>query len=493
MPAPPGAWTTRDLDLLEELMRRESRGSLAVFRRYMHPELVWNWFADALTNDLQAFWRDYKAGLRPRVAISTPPQHGKSIAVIDLLAWAAGHDPDDRVIFASFSERLGVRANMALQRIYDSPRYQQVFPGTRIAPFGGGASDAGIATRNRDLIEYVGRRGYFRNTTARGAVTGESASLIVGDDLLKGRAEASSQTTRDALWSWVTDDLLTRLSDDGAVLLVGTRWVPDDPIGRIAADPVAGVRVINYKALAVEDEPHRRAGEPLFPAIKSAEFLSAQRSIMGAAAFAALYQGDPQIEGGNLIKGAWFPRYSQLPATLDYRVVVVDTALKSGVANDYTVAQVWGAAGGRIYLLDQMRGKIEAADIRVALLAFLAKHRAVGPEDPRGQIRRVEVEDKASGIQLVQELRRMGGVPVKAIPRSRDKYARFCDVAGYMEAGSVLLPADAGYTFDLVAELEEFTADDSHVHDDQVDALIGACESMLLGATSVVSLWEKML
>ena len=491
MTTTPPRYTRADLDLIEAKAVREARASLRAFRQWVHPEMLGGWFVDSLTDELEAFWRSYKAGERPRLAISTPPQHGKSIAVVDLIAWAAGRDPNDRTIFASFSERLGIRANMALQRIYDGAPYQRAFPGTKIAPFGGTPSDAGIATRNRDLIEYVGRTGYFRNTTARGAVTGESASIVVCDDLVKGRAEASSPAQREALWEWMTTDLMTRLSDDGALLLVGTRWSPDDPIGRLRAELGDGLRVVNFPALATADDDRRKVGDPLFSDLKSAEFLRQQRGILGSANFTALYQGDPQIEGGNLIRGAWFPRWQALPGQINYRVMVVDTAMKAGVANDYTVAQVWAKAHGKIYLIDQWRAKIEAADLRPALLGFWAKHVHVGPDDPRGPLRSLEIEDKASGIQLIQELKRGGGIPVKAVPRSRDKYTRFCDVAGHLEAGNVLLPQGASFTHDLVAEAEAFTADDSHLHDDQVDCLIGAVESMLTGS-SIADLWSRM-
>ena len=65
-------------------------------------------------------------------AARMPPQHGKSMAVIDFIAWAIGHDPELRVIFSSFSDRLGIRANLRLQRTLDSTFYKRIFPDTRI-------------------------------------------------------------------------------------------------------------------------------------------------------------------------------------------------------------------------------------------------------------------------------------------------------------------------------------------------------------------------
>jgi hypothetical protein len=40
----------------------------------------------------------FRAGKRPIMLLQTPPQHGKSLTVIDFISWAVGHDPELRVI-----------------------------------------------------------------------------------------------------------------------------------------------------------------------------------------------------------------------------------------------------------------------------------------------------------------------------------------------------------------------------------------------------------
>jgi hypothetical protein len=71
------------------------------FRIQMNPRLVLagKWFPRALARQLRKFWDDFKAGKRPVMLLMTPPQHGKSLSVIDFIAWAVGHDPELRVIF----------------------------------------------------------------------------------------------------------------------------------------------------------------------------------------------------------------------------------------------------------------------------------------------------------------------------------------------------------------------------------------------------------
>jgi hypothetical protein len=70
------------------------------------------------------------------------------------------------------------------------------------------------------LIEYVGYRGSFRNTTVEGQITGQGLDLGIIDDPIKGRAESASKLTRDKTWSWLTDDFFSRFSDTAGVVLI---------------------------------------------------------------------------------------------------------------------------------------------------------------------------------------------------------------------------------------------------------------------------------
>jgi hypothetical protein len=55
----------------------------------------------------------------------------------------------------------------------------------------------------------------------------------VVDDPVKGRAEAQSKVVRDRTWAWLVDDFMTRFAAQSGLLMIGTRWHIDDPIGRL--------------------------------------------------------------------------------------------------------------------------------------------------------------------------------------------------------------------------------------------------------------------
>ena len=294
-------WTTRDFDLIDALAADESRDSFWSYRQYINPRMIKGWWQRQVALELHRFWLEYKLGRRPKLLLQSPPQHGKSTMVIDFLSWIAGHDPSLKMIFSSYSDRLSIRANLRLQRIFRSHKHQLCF----------GNIIGDDAQQNSQIVEFAAKfkddtnRGFFRNTTVMGAITGEGLDLGVIDDPIKGRAEASSSVTREKTWNWLTDDFMTRFADKAALLLIMTRWHLDDPAGRLI-EQYPGVRALRYPALAEHDEydQHgkllRREGEPLFPELKSLEFLEKQRGVMTLSGWQSIYQQSPIIAGGDM-------------------------------------------------------------------------------------------------------------------------------------------------------------------------------------------------
>ena len=176
----------------------EARSNFWAFRRYMRPEMLWGWWVEQVAVELQQFYLDLVAGKRPQLALMAPPQHGKSWAATDFIAWVAGKNPNLKTIFASYSDDLGMRTNLDLQRMFMSPAYRSTFPNTRMGVHGW--------QRNASLIEFAGHSGSFRNTTTGGSINGMELHLGVIDDPIRGRADAQSKGNRDKVWAWFTDD-----------------------------------------------------------------------------------------------------------------------------------------------------------------------------------------------------------------------------------------------------------------------------------------------
>ena len=473
---------------IEELKVRHARVDFYAFRQYMHPKNKDGWFQRDVAENLMQFYTDFTAGKRPKLVIEAPPQHGKSVQVVDFLAWLSGKIPDNKTIYTSFSERLGIRANLTLQRTFDTDKFRKIFPDFTMP--GRNVTISAQKLRNREIIEFTNGEGYFRNTTVQGSITGESLDLGVIDDPLRGRKDANSITVRNNVWDWFTDDFFTRFSEDAGLLAILTRWHVDDPIGRLIAK-YPNVKVCKYPALAdgdtklmPQDPRVPGSNDALFPEHKSREFILERKEIMPANNFTSLYQQSPYIQGGNIIQGEWFGRYDMLP-TLKWRAMFGDTAFKKKQANDYQCAVCTGlGSDGNLYVIDLLRDKFEAYELEKRFPDFWSKHK----NRDTGRLRYFAIEDKASGTELIQRMQKTikPKIPVKAIPRSTDKYTRVSDILSYIESGYVRLPNNAPWVADFIKECEEFTADDAHDNDDQIDVLCDAISDMLhSGRTSI--------
>ncbi len=207
--------------------------------------------------------------------------------------------------------------------------------------------------------------------------------------------------------------------------------------------------------------------------------------------FSSQYQQEPVVLGGNIIKGEWFPRYTSHPRIL-YRNIYSDTAQKTKEQNDWSVFGELGFGDdGHAYVLNWLRGKWESPDLRRQAILFwgAAKKRNV---EEFGSLRKLKVEDKSSGTDLVQSLRLPPfNIPIEGIERTKDKLTRVMDALPYFDQGQMHLPADALYTPGIIAEAEAFSADDTHDFDDQVDVLLdGACD--LLQADGAMKTWVEL-
>jgi predicted phage terminase large subunit-like protein len=272
-----------------ELELDKARQNFWAFRLAIHPEMITSWWPQEIARHLQIFYDDLIAGKRPKMIIAAPPQHGKSMAAADFIAWIAGKNPDLKTIFAAYADALGERTSRDLVRVLNSETYIKISGRTRI-----GLPGWKMTT---ELIEYSDYRGSFRYTTSLGSVTGLELHLGVIDDPVKGRQEAFSKQIRDRTWHWFTDDFMTRFNKDAGLLTIATRWHVDDLLGRLI-DHFPDANVLRYPAVAEEDSKFRKAGQPLFEEWKPLDFLLNQKRAMSQASWEALYQQSPITVGG---------------------------------------------------------------------------------------------------------------------------------------------------------------------------------------------------
>jgi predicted phage terminase large subunit-like protein len=218
-------------------------------------------------------------------------------------------------------------------------------------------------------------------------------------------------------------------------------------------------------------DPRTHDGELMFPERFGEAQVAELEKTLGTYGTAGQLQQRPAPRGGGIINTEWFKFWSSTPQ-LEFRFLTVDTAQKTADHNDWTVLQCWARSTvGQAVKLDQIRGKWEAPELLVQARAFWLKHLNDQRPMALGSVMRgMYVEDKVSGTGLIQTFRREG-IPVVAVQRNKDKISRGYDAAPFIESGNVLLPHDAPWLSDFLAEVAAFP---SGAHDDQLDPMFDA-------------------
>lgn len=468
--------TAQDVQILENWWIEKSRKNFLAYRQYIrYGDFMHNWFIADMCKHLQEFYVDLIEGKRPVLFIQSPPQHGKSITISDFIAWISGKWNGIKTIYATYSEKLSIRCNLAEQRAINSEKYRKIFPDTGLA------HKKGDAVQSATHLEFVNRKGLttggqFRNTTVAGPVTGESLDLGIIDDAVKGREQANSPQLSEKIWGWFLDDFSTRFSDKAGLIVIMTRWTTHDLIGRLRErykELKRPFTVINYKAIATQDGKYRKEGEALFPELKSLAFLKEKKEIMLPESWESLYQGNPTKPGGNLIKDIWWKWWERIPQ-MQFNFAVADTAQKTSNVNDWTVFQHWGFGfDGNIYLLDQERERVTAPNLRRKAEIFYLKCTS---KEGIGNFRGMCIEDKSSGIGLIQEFEEKN-YKVHGIPRNTDKITRTYDTGPEVKAGKVFLNVAIPHVGYITSEAREFPNGE---YDDAWDCTMSAIEVAFL-------------
>ena len=451
-----------------------ARNSLFGFTLYTQPNYLPGWVHEEICNALDRFLQGVIEKKSPRLIITMPPRHGKSeLASRKFPAYALGRYPDLNIIATSYAADLASRMNRDVQRIIDQPLYYSLFPQTVLNRTNVKTVSHGAALRNSDIFEVVGHSGGYRSAGVGGGITGMGGDILIIDDPIKDRKEADSKTVRESVWDWYTSTLYTRAAPGGGILLIQTRWHMDDLAGRLLEAAKSGEgdqwEIVDFPAIATQDEKHRKKGEALHPARYDLEQLHKIKRALGSRDWSALYQQNPVPDGGSIFQRDWLRRYKpfELPETWDKEIISWDMTFKDTDGTDFVVGTVWGAKGANYYLLDLVRGQWDF----VATLKEVIKLHKKYPH-----ILRTLVEDKANGPAVISMLKKKiaGLIPVEP---DGSKTARAHAVSPVFESGNVYIPEDGAYDW-VTGYVDEMVQFPSSAHDDMVDSTTQAIRDL---------------
>lgn len=415
-----------------------------------------------------------------RLNINIPPRAGKTTLATYLLVYALTKNPRSNIIYTSFSQSLLTDIASRVRDILENPIYKAMFP-------------SNIAYEEEETnpiddfwLEYLkketGKNVYSSKkiVTSKGGVclfssigsqiTGYGAGIrngkgftgaLIIDDANKP-ADIHSAVMRAKVERYFEETLLSRLNHSN-VPIVNIQQ-------RLHIEDLSGILQSKYGFETLKRPLLDENGVCQLPSQYTPQRIEELK--INNYMFVSQYQQEPIILGGAVIKREWF-KYYPINESYNYQRIIItaDTAMKVKEHNDYSVFIVGAITdNNQLHILDMVRGKWEAPDLKRIALQTFEKYKY--NEKTGVACSGLYMEDKASGTGLIQELSR-GGVPIIPLQVDTDKLTRVESILNYIASGQVLLPVGETYGFvpELLAECEAFTRDDSHAHDDIVDAL----------------------
>jgi predicted phage terminase large subunit-like protein len=324
-----------------------------------------------------------------------------------------------------------------------------------------------IAREQRAVATWTTNNGgEYLAVGVRGAVTGRRADLVIIDDPVKSQADAESRRQRDHIWDWYKSDVTTRLKPGGRVILIMTRWHPEDLGGQLLEQTAAEWRVVRLPALAETGDPlGRSVGTPLWPEWENHDALARKRELIGERAWSALFQQNPQPSGGRLFS---VDRITVNEAGRDEQTVVRawDLAATGDTGRndpDWTVGvKLSRDKNGHYLILDVVRIRGTPRQVEDLIVNTAQK------DGPKVVVAIPEDPGQAGKSQMSYLIRQLAGFHVIASRETGPKATRAMPLASQVEAGNVAIQR-ADWNRVLLDEMRDFPWCRK---DDQVDALV---------------------
>lgn len=403
---------------------------------------IWNWHIEYLCDEAQqivlqiAKFEPYfnKEGKliregKPRqpkegdFLLNVPPGTTKStIFSVMLPAWAWTIDPTLRILTASYSQTLSTDFALKSRDIIRSEKYKRLF------------GEIEIKTDQDNKTHYKNNKNGERYATSvTGTATGFHAHLIIVDDPLNAKEEASEAALLTAN-SFMDTTLSTRKIDKAVtvIMLIMQRLNENDPSGNWLNKKGKKLKHIRLPAINNGDNVHppevadNYIDGLLDPLRLSQEILDENKIDLGEYGFAGQMQQDPAPETGGIWQKWFIPipdKEFPTPDELEQYGTDWDTAFTKDDNNAASASVTAGKKDNKMYIDNFDYVYKEFPDL-IVWMAMLP--------DPH------YIEAKASGKSAKQTLVNNGINAIEVeVKGGADKVARARMATPYAQAGRV--------------------------------------------------------
>lgn len=438
---------------------------------------------------------------RRNLLINIPPRCMKSTSVSVALVpwvWARPEWAHLKFLYTSYAGELSIRDSVKARSLMASPWYQRLF-GSAFAI----TSDAKIRLTNS-------KNGYRIATSVTGQGTGEGGDFIIADDPHNAK-QAESDAVRDETVRWWRETMSTRGNDPKTVkrIVVMQRLHEADLSGHVLSNefddyvhlclpmryepqvyesgkrPMVRFhdpRVKSYEGLQAKGLP----GELLWPErFDEPETKKIERNL-GDYGTAGQFQQRPAPRGGGMVKEAaicLWPHKQALP-DFEYILQSYDTALTDNTRSDDTACLAFGVFRHKgqkhVMVLDAWDDKLLYTKLRSKVIGeWRALYGGVVDDElhPGRRPDNIIIENKGSGISILQDLNAAGVPAFSYNPGHADKMARLQQALPLIDAGHLwMIQSKSAKEGDQCVSwgrkaVKQWVTFPAATHDDYVDCL----------------------
>ena len=448
--------STRDRELYGRI---HGKDSLLGFARYINQDFLAPWHIEAIAKKLT----EIENGKIRRLIINMPPRHGKSELCSKIFpVWYLGKKPKREIIVTSYSASRAEDLTRWQRNTCEDERFSHIFPGCAISQ-DSRAKDQWMTTAGGQVI----------GAGISGPITGRGADLAIVDDPIKSYEEAVSETVQESIWDWYRSTLFTRLHPGAAVIIIMTRWVTNDLVGRLIAEQ--GLKEDGGTWDVLKLPAIDGAGKALWPGRYDLDMLMEIRAGIGEKLWSALYQQEPV----DLIERLFGDPVFEEPEKNLKLIAYLDPAFGGsdysaltfgGIHHDEQDEHTIFVTGGELW-----QSQIDETYNRVERL-----YRSSGAGT-------LFVEVNQAQKAVASEFRRRG-LPVREVTHTSNKHLRIVNAA---KVNWDRIRFSRAVSQDYMSQLLNYS--ELARHDDAADSLAGLIESLGLGGARLERRFDGFL
>jgi predicted phage terminase large subunit-like protein len=369
------------------------------------------------------------------------------------------------VITVSATENLAVKFSHMSKILIESPWYKDRWPNVQLRP--------DSKSKGSFMNTQGGRRESFGINSL---VIGSGCNIMICDDI-QSPDDVSPIGLKNTIENY-QDILYSRLDNPSTDfrIIMQQRTHESDISGYLMRTMPNNYNLICFPVILTEDlSPKSQATAYIdgyfWPQRFSAAILQNFKESMRPNQYAGQLLQRPTVEEGDIIQRKWFrivklsELLSESPTVIQWNMII-DTAYTSERRNDPSAIMICARVGNNLYIRKVYQRWLQFVQLISNIKELQLEY----------NIKRIYIEEKASGLSIIQQLRSQSAMNIIGLsPQGKDKLQRVNGITPILESQRVILVSD-DWNDMFLSECAGFPYG---THDDIVDCLAYGVQEFL--------------